>query len=126
MVRVSREPSIRSFITSPPSLKRPAGSGGGGRAFDCVAAHVLPCARGACSRVKLIPKHISSSRDLAEILVLAGGAIIPAPPPASTRISARMKHVLGHSSPVNVQVSRLSLGEDTRIGVIKCQVPRES
>ena len=65
--------------------------------------------------------------SLAEILVLAGttGAGRMAPP-ASTRISARMKHVLGHSSPVNVQVSRLSLGEDTRIGVIKCQVPRES
>ena len=40
---------------------------------------------------------------LAEILVLAGGVIPPAPAvPASTRISARLKRVQKHSSPANV------------------------
>ena len=40
---------------------------------------------------------------LAEILVLIAGAIPPAPAvPASTRISARLKHVQEHSSAVNM------------------------
>ena len=40
---------------------------------------------------------------LAEILVLVGGAIPPAPAmPDSTRISARLKRIQGHSSPVNI------------------------
>ena len=41
--------------------------------------------------------------SLAEILVLVGDAIPPAPVPASTRISAGLKRVLGHSSLVNVR-----------------------
>ena len=42
--------------------------------------------------------------SLAEIIVLAGGAIPPARAvPASTRIFARMKCVQGHSSPVNIK-----------------------
>ena len=40
---------------------------------------------------------------LAEILVLAGGAILPAlAVPASTRIVARLKRVQEHSSRVNI------------------------
>ena len=40
---------------------------------------------------------------LAEIMVLAGGVVPPAPPvPASTRVYARLKRVREHSSPVNV------------------------
>ena len=40
---------------------------------------------------------------LAEILVLDGGAILPAPVvPASTRICARLKHDQEHSSRMNV------------------------
>ena len=41
--------------------------------------------------------------SLAEILVLVGGAIPPAPAvPSNTRISARMKRVVGHKSPVSM------------------------
>ena len=40
---------------------------------------------------------------IAEILVLVGDAIPPAPAvPASTGISARLKRVLAHRSPVNI------------------------
>ena len=40
---------------------------------------------------------------LPEILVLVGGAMPPAPAvPASTRISARLRRVQEHSSPVNI------------------------
>ena len=40
--------------------------------------------------------------SLAQILLLAGGVIPPAPPvPASTRISDRLKRVQGHVTPVN-------------------------
>ena len=46
-----------------------------------------------------------------EILVLIGGAIPPVPAlPASTRISAMLKRVLGHSSPVNVGLSHPKTG----------------
>ena len=48
--------------------------------------------------MRRVPGHILI---LAEILVLVGGVILPAVP-ASTRISARLKRVQGHSSPVNV------------------------
>ena len=49
------------------------------------------------SRVKRVPNIFSLS--VAEILVLVGGAIPPAPAgPASTRISARLKRVQGHST----------------------------
>ena len=45
------------------------------------------------ARVNCVPEHVS----LAEILVLAGGAILPAPAvPASTGMSARLKSVQGH------------------------------
>ena len=41
--------------------------------------------------------------SLAEILVLAGGGILPAPAvPASTRIFARLKYVQEHSSAVSI------------------------
>ena len=54
-----------------------------------------------CSCVK--PEGPSTRFSLAEILVLAGGAIPPAPAvPTSTRISARLKRVQEHSSPVSV------------------------
>ena len=47
----------------------------------------------------MFPTHCS----LAEILVLAGAAGAGGmAPPANTRISARLKRVIGHSSPVNV------------------------
>ena len=42
--------------------------------------------------------------SLAEILVLAGGSILPAPVPFCTRVSARMKRVLDHVSPVHMQL----------------------
>ena len=42
--------------------------------------------------------------SLAEIVVVVGGAIVPAPAvPASTRVSSRLKRVQGHSSPVKLQ-----------------------
>ena len=45
---------------------------------------------------------------LAEILVLAGGVILPAQAvPASTRISARLKRGQGHSSDVNTRRTAL-------------------
>ena len=54
---------------------------------------------GLCSRTNVI---------LAEILVLVGGAILPAPAvPASTRISARLERVQEHTSPVNVSLARV-------------------
>ena len=41
-----------------------------------------------------------------KILVLAGGAILAAPAvPASTGISARLKRVLEHSSPVHFSIT---------------------
>ena len=54
-----------------------------------------------------VPEHLVSNH-LAEILVLAGGAIQPAPAvPASTRISAGLKRVQEHSSPVNMPAVRM-------------------
>ena len=50
--------------------------------------------------------------SLADILVLAGGVIPPAPAvPASTRTSARLKRVQEHSSPVNTWARTHRLGE---------------
>ena len=52
-----------------------------------------------CSRLKRVPEHVSTA-----IVVLLGGAILPAPVlPASTRISGRLKRVQEHSARVNVQ-----------------------
>ena len=45
---------------------------------------------------------------LAEILLLAGGAILPAAEPASTSISARLKRVQEHNSSANVMDTWLS------------------
>ena len=57
-------------------------------------------------RVQRVLEQISSY--LAEILVLAGGAFLSAPAvPASTRISARLKRVQAHSSPVSLALGFL-------------------
>ena len=69
------------------------------------------------------------------ILVLAGGAILPAPAvPASTRITARLKRVQEHSSRVNIphinifrtlalggtHVARVQVRESRKLLVDKC------
>ena len=55
------------------------------------------------SRVAIARTVFSTRFSLADILVLDGGTILPAPAlPASTRISARLKRVQGHGSPVNL------------------------
>ena len=65
-----------------------------------VASLLPPMRSCACSRVTCVPEHVSA---LAEILVLVGGAIPPAPAvPASTMISTRLECVQGHSSRVHV------------------------
>ena len=58
--------------------------------------YILALYIGQHPRVNGVPEHVSSEHPccmfiLAEILVLAGGAIVPAPGvPASTRISAKL------------------------------------
>ena len=61
----------------------------------CIASRIEDRGREATlihPRVNCVPEHISSVS--AQIIVLVGGAILPAPAvPASTRISARLKRV---------------------------------
>ena len=59
----------------------------------------VPSERGAVTGELCSWTHSS----LAQILALAVGVILPAPAaPTSTRISARLKRVQEHSSPVNI------------------------
>ena len=54
--------------------------------------------------MKRVPEYISIP---AEILVLVGGIILPAPNvPSITRTSTRLKRVLGRASAVNVWLGR--------------------
>ena len=58
--------------------------------------------RGTCSRMYCVPNMFHPSRDH-----ITGGAILPTPVvPASSRISARLKSVLGHVPPVSMQQQR--------------------
>ena len=56
----------------------------------------------ASSRVKRVPSTLDPI--LAKIPVLSGGVSAPWCQPVDARISARLKHDLGHSSTVNVDI----------------------
>ena len=70
---------------------------------DTLGSHALPHQLNPVIRERMFKGEMwfPTRFSLAEILVMDGPAGNMAPP-ASTRISARIKHVQGHGSPANV------------------------
>ena len=83
----------------------PTDFGGTGVWIGCVQRRI-DVIRRIHSRVNCVPEHIV----VEGIPVLVGGAIPPVPAvTASTLISARLKHVQEHSSPVNIYNMKLQI-----------------